>query len=117
MANFSMPWVEADFRRKTQHLRRFQREAYRSLLQACWDGHGTLPDDDGLLAKICDIDVRAFRKHREVLLGFFYHSEGSHWRHQRIDEDLNRIEIIHQKRSIAGQKGVVARMIKSARRH
>lgn len=116
MANFSMPWVEADFRRKTQHLSRFQREAYRSLLQACWDGDGTLPDNDKLLAKICDIDIRAFRKHREVLLAFFYRSDAG-WRQQRIDQDLERLAVIHMKRSIAGQKGVVARVIKNARRH
>ena len=31
MANFSMPWVDADFRRKTQFLTRIQANAYRAL--------------------------------------------------------------------------------------
>lgn len=57
MPNFSMPWVEADFRRKTQHLTRIQREAYRALLQACWDAGGVLPDDDKALARIFSLSL------------------------------------------------------------
>lgn len=116
MANFSMPWVEADFRRKTAHLTRVQRDAYRSLLHACFDAGGELPDRDKTLERIVDLDSRTWRKHRPVVLGFFYRTADG-WRHQRVDEDIERIASIHKKRSSAGQKGVVARMIKQARRH
>jgi uncharacterized protein YdaU (DUF1376 family) len=112
MANFSIPWVETDFRRKTGHLSKLQGEAYRALLFACFERGGVLPDDDKKLAQICDIDIRTFRKNKAVLQAFFYDG----WHHRRIDEDLARIEAVHIKRSIAGQKGVVARLIKGARR-
>lgn len=111
-----MPWVEADFRRKTQLLTRMQANAYRNLLQACFDAGGELPDDDKKLAQICDIDIRTWRKHRPVVLSFFYRTVDG-WRQRRIDDDLARLADLHQKRSAAGQKGVVARMIKQARRH
>ena len=104
MANFSMPWVQADFNRKTGRLTRVQRAAYRELLQACFDGGGELPDDDRLMARICDLDVRTFRKHRAVLLSFFYKTVDG-WRHSRIDDDLSKISTIKAHRSLAGQKG------------
>jgi uncharacterized protein YdaU (DUF1376 family) len=116
MPKFSMPWVETDFRRKTQRLTRFQRDAYRALLQACFERDGELFDSDKHFAQICDLDLRTWRKHRTVVLAFFYRC-GDTWRHHRIDEDLLRIRVIHEKRSLAGQKGVVARVIRSARRH
>lgn len=104
MANFSMPWVEADFRRKTLTMSRLQREAYRSLLQACFDCEGVLPDDDKLLARICNLDVRTFRRHRPVLEPFFYTSPDG-WRHHRIDEDLARLAKQRDRLSAIGQKG------------
>lgn len=116
MANFSMPWVDADFRRKTRFLPRLQTNAYRDLLQACFDAGGELPDDDKTLAYICRLDIRTWRKHRSAVLAFFYQSEGGHWRQTRIDHDLTRLAELHQKRSLAGKKGVVARLIKEARR-
>jgi uncharacterized protein YdaU (DUF1376 family) len=116
MANFSMPWVQADFDRKTLFLTRLQANAYRALLQACFDAGGELPDDDKRLSQICDLDVRTWRKHRSAVLAFFYLSEGGHWRQTRIDHDLTRLADLHQKRSLAGKKGVVARLIKQARR-
>jgi uncharacterized protein YdaU (DUF1376 family) len=113
MANFSMPWVDADFRRKTLRLSRLQRTAYRDLLQACFDAGGELPDDDKLLARICDLDVRTFRKHRAVLQSFFY----SGWRHHRIDEDLTKLADLKVKRALAGQKGGLATALRWYRKH
>jgi len=104
MANWSMPWVQADFNRKTKRLTRLQRTAYRDLLQAAFDIGGELPDDDKLLARICDLDVRTWRKHRPILLAFFYRTADG-WRHGRIDEDLERIATTRERRSLAGQKG------------
>lgn len=104
MANFSMPWVDADFRRKTLRLTRLQKACYKNLLQACFDCEGELPDDDKLLANICEIDVRTFRKYKPVLTGFFYRTADG-WRHQRIDDDLTKITRIRAQRSLAGQKG------------
>lgn len=106
-----MPWVEADFRRKTIRLSRLQRDAYKALLQACFDCGGELPDDDKLLARICDLDVRTFRKHRAALRAFFYTSPDG-WRHHRIDEDLARLAKLHEQRSSAGQKGGLATAIR-----
>lgn len=113
MANFSMPWVDADFRRKTQLLTRVQATAYRDLLQACFDAGGELPDDDRSLAYICRLDIRTFRKHRAILQSFFY----AGWRHQRIDRDLKRIAELRAKRSAAGHKGAVVTNIRWHRRH
>lgn len=99
-----MPWVDADFRRKTLRLSRVQKDAYKNLLQACFDCEGVLPDDGKLLARICDLDIRTFRKHQPVLMAFFYAApEG--WRHSRIDSDLARIARVKAHRSLAGQKG------------
>lgn len=99
-----MPWVDADFRRKTVRLSWLQKAAYKSLLQACFDCEGELPDDDKLLARVCDLDVRTFRKHKSVLLSFFY-STADGWRHKRIDQDIAKIEHIRVQRTLAGQKG------------
>jgi uncharacterized protein YdaU (DUF1376 family) len=105
MANFSMPWVGADFDRKTVLLSKLQKEAYKSLLQACFDYGGELPDDDKKLAQITELDIRTWRKHRSTILAFFYRTEAGHWRQQRIDDDLARIERTRLRRQLAGQKG------------
>lgn len=104
MANFSMPWVDADFRRKTRALTRIERDAYKNLLQYCFDCEGEMPDSDKRLAQACDLDVRTFRKHKSVLMGFFYRTADG-WRNQRIDDDLAKIASLKEQRSLAGQKG------------
>jgi uncharacterized protein YdaU (DUF1376 family) len=113
MANFAMPWVDADFRRKTTRLSRVQRTAYRDLLQACFDAGGILPDDDKVLARICDLDIRTWRKHRPVLQPFFYGG----WRHHRIDADLQRIVETKERHARAGQKGGLATAMRWHRKH
>lgn len=108
-----MPWVDADFRRKTTRLTRIQRAAYRDLLQACFDAGGDLPDSDKLLARICDLDIRTWRKHRPILQAFFY----AGWRHRRIDQDLAKIANIKAQRAVAGQKGGVVTAMRWHRKH
>jgi uncharacterized protein YdaU (DUF1376 family) len=115
MANFSMPWVQKDFDRKTMHLSRLQKNAYRALLQACFENGGVLPDRDAKLAWICELDVRTWRKHREAILAFFYRvPEG--WRQTRIDEDLARIAEKRSSAKISGAKGGLQTAIRWHRR-
>lgn len=89
---------------KTLRLSRVQRAAYKNLLEVCFQIGGELPNDDKKLAQICEIDVRTFRKHKSILLGYFYRTVDG-YRHQRVDEDLERIATLKAKRSLAGQKG------------
>jgi len=116
VANFAMPWVDADFRRKTTRLTKLQRNAYRDLLQACFDGNGILQDNNRRMAQICDIDLRTWRKHRPVLLAFFYQTADG-WRHKRVDHDLARIAKIREQRSLAGQKGALQTAMRWYRKH
>lgn len=116
MANPFQPWQREAFNSKTLHLSRMQKAAYKNLLEVCFAVGGELPDDDKKLALICEIDVRTFRKHRALLLGFFYRTADG-WRHQRVDEDLARISRQREKRAIAGQRGGLQTAIRWHRKH
>lgn len=116
MANFSQPWVDPDFHRKTIHLTRVQKCAYEALLKACFAVGGTLPDSDSKLARICELDVRTWKKHRAVVLAFFYRvPEG--WRQSRVDEDITRIEHKRSLARLAGAKGGLQTSIRWHRKH
>lgn len=111
MANFSMPWVQADFERKTEHLTRMQKAMYKSLLEACFSCGGALRDNNPHLARICQVDGKTWLKHREVLLAFFYRTpEG--WRQQRIDEDIERIIKTRLRTRLNASKGGLAMAMK-----
>src|SRR4051812_34202 len=102
MKTFYMPWIGADFDRKTVNLNRYQKECYRRLLEACFHAGGVLIDKDRVLARICDTEVRTWRKHRELLLEFFYRTDEG-WRQVRIDEDIKRIEKAKTKRQLGAR--------------
>ena len=92
-----MPLYIGDYLRKTTHLDATGSGAYLHLIMHYWD-HGSLPNDDGKLARIAKLTPRQYAKLRPSLTPFFQPG----WRHQRIDEELQRFGSISEKRSRAG---------------
>jgi len=92
-----MPLYIGDYLRKTTHLDARGSGAYLHLIMHYWD-HGSLPNDDRELARIAKLTPRQYTKLRPSLIAFFQPG----WRHRRIDEELQRVELVSEKRSRAG---------------
>jgi uncharacterized protein YdaU (DUF1376 family) len=63
--------------------------------------HGGLPADDRELARITKLTVSTWRKSRSTIEAFFHDG----WRHKRIDQDIDKIEQVSERRQVAGSKG------------
>jgi uncharacterized protein YdaU (DUF1376 family) len=101
-----MPLFISDFLTDTTHLSATETGAYLLLIMAYWERDG-LPDDDTQLAGIARLSRPAWRKVRPVLQAFFHDG----WRHKRIDLELAKMIVTHQRRSAAASKaGTVSSM-------
>ncbi len=83
-----MPLYIGDWDGDTGHLDCEQDGAYGRMVRWYWR-MGPLPDDDGALARIIRMDLRAWRKIRPVIAAFFV-IEGGVWRHKRVDEEKEK---------------------------
>ena len=103
-----MPFYVGDYLADTLHLTTEQHGAYLLLIMHYWQ-HGGLPDDDDQLRRIAGIkddkSMTERRQWRSICLAIapFFQQPG--WRHKRIDEELQKSEIIRQKRQISGRIG------------
>lgn len=95
-----MPLYVADYRADTAHLSAAQHGAYLLLIMHYW-ATGSLPNDDGALARIACMLPAEWKKNRATIAGFF----APDWTHKRIDEELARARELSSKRAaIAKQR-------------
>jgi uncharacterized protein YdaU (DUF1376 family) len=96
-----MPFYVADYLADTGHLRTVEHGAYLLLIMHYWRTGG-LPTEDTKLAKITRLPLKAWTDNvRPAVAPLF--REG--WKHKRIDQEIEKQNIIAEKRSIAGRKG------------
>lgn len=98
------PWIPfwpRDYLTDTQHLTTAQHGAYLLLILHYWTAGG-LPDDDGKLATIARLPLRAWRQMRPIIEAFF---EMPGWHHHRIDRDIAKMDSVTLHRQVAGSIG------------
>lgn len=94
-----MPLYVADYLADTGHLSTEEHGAYLLLIMHYWQ-HGSLPDDDAKLARICRLSLKKFKSTRSHLEGLF--SPG--WKHKRVDMERDKsLKIKETRRAIAVQ--------------
>ena len=105
-----MPLVIGDYLKDTTRLTTEQHGAYLLLIMSYWvDGPPTDSDED--LAAITGLDRKAWGKCRAKLERFFRVEDG-HWRHKRIDQELERWTAkkqIYADRAAAGGRAKAAK--------
>lgn len=99
-----MPFYVANYLADTGHLSTLEHGAYLLLIMHYWQNEG-LPVEDGKLARICRMTLPQWKKIRSTLADFF----SEEWRHDRIDEEIERSREIARKRKDAGKAGAEAR--------
>lgn len=101
----SPPWMPlyiSDYRGDTPHLSAAQHGAYLLLIMHYWQ-HGRLPHDDEQLARIAAMSHAEWRRAKPVVSAFF-----KDWRHARIDAELLKADVKHNRRVQAGKAGGLA---------
>jgi len=96
-----MPFYVADYLGDTGHLSTTQHGAYILLICHYWRTGG-LPNDDARLARIAKLSVKNWTEFIKPDLEPLFRPN---WRHKRIDEELQKCEVIRTKRAIAGKRG------------
>ena len=103
-----MPVFIGDYAAETLHLNAAQHGGYLLLLMASWKAGGALPDDDARLAATARMTAEEWRQNRGILAEFFTVADGT-WRHEDLNERLERAADNKQKRSESGSKGAAKR--------
>lgn len=96
-----MPVYIGDYLADTMHLSTQQHGAYLLLLFHLWR-RGSLPDDDGVLAKIAGLERAEWLLMRPVMAAFFQVADGL-WSHRRVERERARIEKIARANSEKAQ--------------
>lgn len=73
--------------------------------------HGSLPNDEDQLARICKLSRAKFRRRRDQLSTFFE----ANWKHPALDATIEKIEGNIEKKRAAGARGGVSKSLASAR--
>lgn len=95
-----MPLYIGDYLADTGHLTTREHGAYLLLIMHYWQNDG-LPADDRKLARIAKVSLKEWASLREVMSAFF--TEGT-WRHDRIEQELEKVRSISSKRSASAQQ-------------
>lgn len=108
----SRPWMPlyvADYLADTGHLSTFEHGAYMLLIMHYWS-KGSLPDDNKRLASIARASLEQWSDIRATLAEFF----GDGWKHERIDDELEKSAKAYERRATAGKAGGLAKAEKSS---
>ncbi len=109
------PWFPVKFRRKTIHLTREQRHAYRDLIDWYMETGEPLPNSDVALSSITGLDLDSWRMAAAMLLPFFAIGEDGLLHHKMCDLVLQeQLDRTHS-RSERGKKGAEKRWKKQGR--
>ncbi len=98
-----MPWYIRDYLVKTMHLTTEQHGALLLLLGAYWTNKGPLPDDDTYLSGQTRLPLKAWQKHKPILMTFFT-VEAGFWKQARADRELARTSAVSERRRLGGRK-------------
>jgi uncharacterized protein YdaU (DUF1376 family) len=86
----SLPWFPfniKDFLANTKRLNTEAKGAYLCLMLDYYEQEGPAPDDDDVLAAICELPVDAWKRHRKVIAPLFQIKDGF-WHHDRIEHEI-----------------------------
>lgn len=103
-----MPLYVADYRQDTAHLSAAQHGAYLLLIMHYW-ATGSLPDDDGQLARIACLSVPEWKRNRAAIAAFFENG----WKHKRIEAEIAKAEAISEAGRRAGKASAERRRQRS----
>jgi uncharacterized protein YdaU (DUF1376 family) len=95
-----MPIYIGDYLADTGHLTTTQHGAYLLLIMHYWRKR-ELPADDKQLAAIAKLPLRIWLDSKETIQAFFHDG----WKHERIEEELQKRQAVSNKRAEAGAKG------------
>jgi len=122
MSRAWMPLYVGDYLADTKHLTTIEHGAYLLLIMQYWQ-RGPLPDDDKTLRIITGLSAQQWRRARPKLAALFELEAkcdskmlpavsanakqllSKCWHHKRLDEELEKAEILRIKRQLAGFKG------------
>jgi uncharacterized protein YdaU (DUF1376 family) len=114
------PFYPGDYQRDTQHLTTLEHGAYRLLIDACYCRGGSLPANDGDLARICRLQPHEWAEIRNRIADFFVTDTVTDtvtgavtWTHKRVLRDLQHLKHRLQARS---KQTEAARMTLKARK-
>ena len=88
-----MPLYVADYLADTSHLGAAESGAYLHLIMHYWL-KGSLPNDPVQLAKIARMSLKQFNRALPIIAPFF----NPDWTHNRIDQELEKVKEISEKR-------------------
>lgn len=107
-----LPLYVGDYLRDTGYLTLEQHGAYFMLLMRLWSAGGSLPADEGKLARIAGVSVKKWRPIWADLAEFFELEDGQ-ITHKRITSELEKAGALRAKRAAAGAKGGAAKSLKT----
>lgn len=97
----SRPWMPlyiADYRGKTAHLSAAEHGAYLLLIMHYWMS-GSVPIEDGPLARIACMTTTEWKRVRPTIAAFF----SPDWKHNRIDAEIAKMVDISNKRRASAE--------------
>lgn len=95
-----MPFYVADYLADTGHLTVAEHGAYLLLIMHYWQ-RGSLPKEDDRLSSIARAMPEQWLSMKPTIAAFF----DADWRHERIEAEIEKSRIAHEKRKLAGKKG------------
>lgn len=103
-----MPLFVADYLADTAHLNAVEHGAYLMLLMNYWQRGKPLPADDRKLARIARMTDAEWADARDTLSDFFT-IDGDHWRHKRVEAEIEIVASKIDKAKAAGRASANAR--------
>lgn len=104
-----LPLYTGDYRRDTAHLTPQKHGIYLLLLMHCWDLKGPVPLDEQEAAGICNCrSADEIESLRYILLKYFIKLDDG-WYNRRMQQEVERCEILSKSRSVYGLKGYQAK--------
>ena len=104
-----MPLYVADLIADTTHLSNNEFGAYMRLICAYWRNRGPLPETQNSLRNICHASKDEWQELRETLADFF-ETENGHWRHDRVDIELDAAIERKEAQFLRTRKATAARL-------
>jgi uncharacterized protein YdaU (DUF1376 family) len=100
MSRAWMPMYWGDYLADTQHLTTLQHGAYCLLIAHYWQ-NGSLPSDEQAIARISRLSRGEWNSNGRAIAKLFLPG----WKHKRIDNELEKLRVLSEKRAMAGYIG------------